>query len=91
MADIRTRCGVARVTQRTFTVSSRAEEAHMHPYFFSLLYRERLAQYEREAEYRKHLPKREHRFLKRFASLLSRSRRRAPVVATAAAKAHPCH
>ena len=63
----------------------------MHPYLFSLLYRERLAQFEREAEIRRHLPRREHRWPKRFASLLPMSRWRAPVVATAAAKAHPCH
>jgi hypothetical protein len=65
----------------------------MHPYFFSLLYRERLAQFEREAEYRRHFPKEakqaNHRF-KRFASALTRSRRTAPTAAPVASEAHPC-
>ena len=63
----------------------------MHPYFFSLLYPERLAQFEREAKYRRHLPKQDRRLLKRFVSLVSRSRRRAPVVTAASASARPCH
>jgi hypothetical protein len=63
----------------------------MHPYFFSLLYRERLAQFEREAEYRRHLPKRERRLLRHVGSLLTRSRRPAPLVPPIAAKARPCH
>ena len=63
----------------------------MHSYIAYELYRQRLAQYEREAEVRRQLPKREHRWLRRFGSLLPRSRRRAPVVARTAAEAHPCH
>jgi len=63
----------------------------MHPYFFSLLYRERLAQFEREAEIRRYLPKREHRWPKRFASWLPRSRRPAPLVPPVVAEARPCH
>ena len=63
----------------------------MHPYFFSLLYRERLAEFERQAEIRRHLPKRESRRLPRFGSLLTRFRRHAPVVASAGAEARPCH
>ena len=62
----------------------------MHPYFFSLLYRERLAQFEREAEIRRLLPKRERRSLKRFASLLPHARRRALLVAPATAEACTC-
>ncbi len=63
----------------------------MHPYFFSLLYRERLAYYEREAEYRRQLPKRERHLLERFGSLLPTSRRRTTVVTGASAGARPCH
>ena len=63
----------------------------MHPYFFSLLYRERLAQFEREAEIRRLLPKRERRSLKQFGSLLPRSRRRAQVVVPSVTEARPCH
>ena len=63
----------------------------MNPYYFSLVYRERLAEFERQAEIRRHLPKREHRSLRRFGSLLTRSRRPAPVVAPITAEAHPCH
>jgi hypothetical protein len=74
----------------TIQVSSNAEEAHMHPYFFSQLYRERLAQYDREAEYRRHLPKRERRLLRHVGSLLTRSHRPVPLVASAGAKAHTC-
>ena len=62
----------------------------MHPYFFSLVYRERLAQYEREAELRRQLPKQDHRLLTWFGSLLTGSRKRAPVVTNATAGAHPC-
>jgi hypothetical protein len=91
MAGIRSRCGVAEATQRSFTVSSRAEEAHMHPYFFSLLYRERVAQYERDAEYRRHFPKQKSHRLKRFVSLFTRLRRRTRTVAPVAAEARPCH
>ena len=60
----------------------------MHPYFFSLLYRERLAQFEREAQYRRHLPKQKSHRLKRLASVLTRSR---PLVPPVAVKARPCH
>ncbi len=63
----------------------------MHPYFFSLLYRERLAQFEREAEYRRHLPRRERRWPKRFASLFTRLRRPAPLAPPVVAEARPCH
>ena len=67
----------------------------MHPYFFSQLYRERLAEFERQAEYRRHLRKRERPSLKRFGSLLAQSRRRvptaAPLVPPVAAEARPCH
>ena len=63
----------------------------MHPYFFSLLYRERLAQFEREAEYRRHFSKEKSHRLKRFASVLTRSRRHAPVVSPVVAEARPCH
>ena len=63
----------------------------MHPYFFSVIYRERLAQFEREAEIRRHLPKRERPRLKQFRSLLPGSPKRAPVVARTAAEARPCH
>ena len=63
----------------------------MHPYFFSQLYRERLAEFEREAEIRRLLPKRESHRLKRFASVLTRSRRTVPTVAPVAAEARPCH
>ena len=63
----------------------------MHPYFFSLLYRERLAQFEREAEYRRHLPRRERRGLRRFGSLRPTSRRLEPLVPPVAVKARPCH
>ena len=68
----------------------------MHPYFFSQLYRERLAQFEREAEYRRHLPKRERRLLRQVGSLLMRSHRTVPIVtvpivAPVTAEARPCH
>lgn len=55
------------------------------------LYRERLAQFEREAEIRRHLPTRERRWSKRFSSLLPRSRKPAPLVPPVAAEARPCH
>ncbi len=63
----------------------------MDPYFFSLLYRERLAQFEREAEIARHLPKRERRGLKQFRSWLPGSQRRAPLITRTAAEARPCH
>ena len=64
----------------------------MHPYLFSVIYRERLAQFERDAERRRQLPKPEPRPLRtRFGSLLSRSRRRTPVVTRTTAEARPCH
>ena len=67
-----------------------AEEAHMDPYLFSQLYRERLAQFEREAQYRRDLPKRERRLLRQVSSLLMGSRRPARLVPTTAAEACTC-
>lgn len=55
------------------------------------IYRQRVAQFEREAEVRRLLPQRERQRLTRFGSLLTTSRSRAPVVARAAAEARPCH
>jgi len=63
----------------------------MHPYVAFILYQERLAEFERKAEIQRRLPGREPGEPKRFSSLLPRPRRRAPHVAPAAAKAHPCH
>ena len=63
----------------------------MHSYIAYELYRQRLAQYEREAEVRRQLPKREHRWLRRSGSLFARWRRPAPVVARTAAETRPCH
>ena len=63
----------------------------MHHFIAYELHRQWLAQFEREAEIRRQLPKREHRWVKQFDSLLPRSRRRAPLVAHAAAEARPCH
>ena len=64
----------------------------MNSYVAYELYRERLAQYEREAEVRRHLPKRQRRWLARFGLSLPRFRKRAPVVvARAVAEARPCH
>ena len=62
----------------------------MHPYVTYILYRERLAQFEREAEIRRHLPKREHPRLKRFGSLRPVTRRRPPVVSPTALDTCSC-
>jgi hypothetical protein len=66
----------------------------MHPYFFSQRYREQLAYYERQAEIRRNLRKRERQPLKRFGSLLARSPRRSAAstsfVPPAKAEARPC-
>ncbi len=63
----------------------------MHPYFFSLLYREQLAEYERQAEYRRHIPRQKGHLVKRFVSMVTRSRRSAATVPPVAAEARPCH
>ena len=62
----------------------------MHSYITYELYRERLAQFEREAELRRHLPRRERRGLRRFSGSIPRFRRRARLVAGAGAEAQPC-
>ena len=63
----------------------------MHPYFFSLLYRQRLAEFERQAKYRRQFTKQKSQRVKRFVSVLSRPRRTVPTAAPVAAKARPCH
>lgn len=62
----------------------------MHPYFFSQLSRERLAQFEREAQYRRDLPKRERRLLRQVGSRLMRSLRTARLVPATTAEACTC-
>ncbi len=63
----------------------------MNSYIAYELYRQRVAEYEREAEIRRNLPKREHRRMAQFRSLLPGHRRRVPLVARTATKARPCH
>lgn len=63
----------------------------MHHLIFLELHRQRVAQFEREAEIRRQLPKREGGWLKRFSMPVPRSRRRARLVARAAAEARTCH
>ena len=62
----------------------------MHSYIAYELYRERLAQIERDAEIRRQLPRRERRGVRRLSASISRFRRRAQPVAPAEPHAQPC-
>jgi hypothetical protein len=68
--------------------STRAEEAHVNPYYFSQRYREQLAEFERLAEIRRQMPKPPSPWPGRLSSVLALVRRNGPVVA---AEARPCH
>jgi hypothetical protein len=59
----------------------------MHPYFFYVIHRQRMAELERQAEVRRQLPQRERRSLPRVGSVLARLHLHTPV----AAEARPCH
>ena len=62
----------------------------MHHLIVLELHRQQVAQWEREAEVRRHLPKRERGWLKRFSFHPLLSRRRARLVARAPVGACTC-